>query len=84
MVKVKYGEPYKTSFGTTGDKIKAGTLGELITKVESKYQGKPYVETIQKYSIVLLNNKDFLSLNQLEHKLKPKDEVLIMQMLSGG
>lgn len=84
MVKVKYGEPYRTSFGKSEEKIKAKTLGDLLGKIETKYKDKEYVDTIERYSIVLLNNGTFLSLNRLEYKLKPKDEVLIMQMLSGG
>lgn len=84
MVKVKYGEPYRTSFGRSEEKIKAKTLGDLLEKIETKYQDKEYVNTIEKYSLILLNNTTFLSLNKLEYKLKPKDEVLIMQMLSGG
>ncbi len=84
MVKVKYGEPYRTSFGKSEEKIKAKTLGDLLGKIETKYKDKEYVDTIERYSMVLLNNGTFLSLNRLEYKLKPKDEVLIMQMLSGG
>ncbi len=84
MVKVKYGEPYRTSFGKSEDKMKVDTLGKLLGKIEKKYKGKEYADMIQKYSIILLNNGTFLSINDLEYKLKPKDEVLIMQMLSGG
>ncbi len=84
MVKVKYGEPYKTSFGKSDEKIKAGTLGELLTKVENKYKDKEYADVIERYSIILLNNSTFLAINRPEYKLNPKDEVLIMQMLSGG
>lgn len=84
MVKVKYGEPYRTSFGKTEEKIKADTLGSLLEKIEKKYEDKENADTICKYSLVLLNDKEFLNLKDLTHKLKPKDEILIMQMLSGG
>lgn len=79
MVKVKYGEPYKTSFGREKERIKAGTLGELITNIEDKYRGKEYVDTILQYSMILLNNELFLSKNRLEYKLKSRDEILIIQ-----
>lgn len=83
MVKVKYGEPYKTSFGKSEEKIKAKTLGDLLGKIETKYKDKEYADVIERYSLILLNNTTFLSINR-EYKFKPKDEVLIMQMLSGG
>ena len=58
MVKVKYGEPYKTSFGKAEEKIKAGTLGRLLEKIEKKYQKKEYVNSIRQYSMFFLNNKN--------------------------
>lgn len=84
MVKVRYGEPYRTSFGISEEKIKAKTLGTLLEKIGKQYEGKGYADTVQKYSIIVLNNKEFLSVNYLEKKLVSKDEVLVMQMLSGG
>lgn len=83
MVKVKYGEPYKTSFGKTEEKIKADTLGSLLEKITQKYKGKQYSDVV-KYSMIFLNNEKFLNKNDLEYRLKPKDEILIKMMMSGG
>ena len=84
MVKVKYGEPYRTSFGKSEDKINAKTLGDLMKKVGDKYKDREHAGTIEKYSLILLNNSNFIGIDKKDYKLKPKDEVLIMQMLSGG
>lgn len=85
MVKVKYGEPYRTSFGLSEEKIKAKTLGDLIGQVEKKYEGKTFANTLGQYALVFFNNKELLDIkNNLEYKLKPKDEVTLMMMLGGG
>ena len=82
MVKVEYGEPYRTSFGKEEEKIKADTLGNLINNIEEKYKGKDHVDTIMHHSMILLNNELFLSKNNLEYKLRPKDEILIIQFMT--
>jgi len=83
MVKVKYGEPYRTSFGKAKEKIKADTLGILLDQIEKKYQEKEHVNSIRKYSFLFLNNES-LNRDDLEYKLKPKDEISIILMVSGG
>lgn len=84
MVKVKYGEPYRTSFGLSEEKIKAKTLGSLLGKIEKKYEGKDYADTVQKYAMIMLNYKSILNKDNLEQKLKSDDEILVMQMIGGG
>lgn len=85
MVKIKYGEPYKTSFGKAKESIKAKTLGQLMEKIAKKYEGKEYANTVKDSSMIRLNNKDFLNREEdLEYKLIPKDEILIMMIISGG
>lgn len=84
MVKVKYGEPYRTSFGLSEEVIKARTLGSLLEKIEKKYEGKDYADTVQKYAMIMLNYKSILNKDNLEQKLKSDDEILVMQMIGGG
>jgi len=79
MVKVEYGEPYRTSFGKDKERIKANTLGSLIKGIENKYKKKEHADTIRHYSMILLNKELFLSKHNLEYKLKSKDEILIIQ-----
>ena len=91
MVKVKYGEPYRTSFRESEDKFKAGTLEGVVEKIEEKYKGKDFVETIRIYSMILYNNrfiskieKDGNYVYDLSMKLKKDDELLFMMLVGGG
>lgn len=80
MVKVRYEEPFKTSIGKLEERIKAETLGELITRLEEKYKENEHVSNMTRYAMIFLNNETLLSKNNLEFKLKPKDEILILQI----
>ena len=84
MVAVRYGEPYRSSFGKLEERIKAGTIGELLDKVEAKYQGKEYAGVVSKYSMVFWNNQKLLNVNDRDYGLKPKDTVTLMQIIGGG
>jgi len=85
MVKVKYIGIYKQIFNKKEERIKAKTLGELIDKIQIKHKDKPLAKTIKYSSMIHYNNKRLLSAhNDLEFKLKPKDEILFNMYIAGG
>lgn len=91
MVIAKYGEPYRHSFGKSEEKFRAKTLEGLVKKIEKKYEGKEYVNTIRDYSLIRYNNefvrrikKDDKYFYSPDVKLKKDDEVLFMMLMGGG
>jgi len=85
MVKVKYGQIYLESFGKKEENIKANSLGELLDKIEDKYNGIKYADKLRKISLIILNYKTTLNKKEdLEKKLTSKDEVLITAIMGGG
>lgn len=92
MVIVKYGEPYKKSFGKTEEKFKAKTIEELVTKIEEKYKGKEFVDTIRPYALLVYNKDTFVPKKEKDDKyvydfdvkLKKNDEIMLMMLMGGG
>lgn len=92
MVKVKYGAPYKKSFGKAEEEIKAKTIEGVVATIEKKYKKKEFVETIRLYSIVVYNNDKFIPKTEKDGKyvydsnieLKEDDELLFMMLVGGG
>lgn len=91
MVIVKYGSPYGHSFGRTEEKFRTKTLEGVIKKIEKKYEGKEYVDTIRDYSMILYNGKFVTRTRKgneyvydLNEKLKKDDELLFTMLVGGG
>ncbi|MBU4502083.1 MAG: hypothetical protein KKA79_05800 [Nanoarchaeota archaeon] len=87
MVKVKYGNIYRSSFGKKEERIAAKDLSELLDKIEDRYKGKPLADKVKKYAMIMMNNKIYLNnylKEDIEQKLTAKDEILITEIIGGG
>lgn len=89
MVTIKYEGIYRNSFGATKDIFDAKTLEDVITKIEEKYAGKDYIETVRNYAMIFHNDELVCKVKKNDKhvydlKLKKNDQLVFTLLLAGG
>ncbi len=82
MVKIIYGEPYKSDLGIEKEELDVLNLKELFEILDFKYAD--YGSLFKKSIVIITNKRKIVSSDNLDYKLEKEDEILLKMHLSGG